>query len=205
MISIIFKALRKIKYYLIPFFSTFICKIYLKLNDVKFDSISSYGLPYIHVSLNGYFKIGKNFTMNNLISMCESGLNGKCRIEVLNGATLIIGDSVGISAVTISCFNKITIKDYVKIGVGVHIYDTDFHSLNPILRRSKKSDIQNINSKQIIIENNVFIGAHSLILKGIVIGENSIIGAGSVVTKSIPADEIWAGNPAKFIRVVERK
>lgn len=37
-----------------------------------------------------------------------------------------------------------------------------------------------------------------------VIGEKSIIGAGSVVTKSIPANEIWAGNPARFVRTIER-
>ena len=56
---------------------------------------------------------------------------------------------------------------------------------------------------QIIVGNNVFIGAQSMILKGVVIGENSIVGAGSVVTKSIPANQIWAGNPARFIRNIE--
>lgn len=53
-----------------------------------------------------------------------------------------------------------------------------------------------------VIEDNVFIGARCIILKGVTIGENSIVGAGSVVTKSIPANEIWAGNPAKFIRKI---
>ena len=48
----------------------------------------------------------------------------------------------------------------------------------------------------------MFIGANSIILKGVTIGERSIIGAGSVVTKNIPDDEIWAGNPAKFIRKI---
>lgn len=57
-------------------------------------------------------------------------------------------------------------------------------------------------SAPVIIEDNAFIGARSIILKGVTIGANSIIGAGSVVTKSIPANEIWAGNPAKFIRKI---
>ena len=52
----------------------------------------------------------------------------------------------------------------------------------------------------VIIEDNVFIGARSIILKGVTIGRNSIVGAGSVVTKSIPSNQIWGGNPAKFIR-----
>ena len=54
-----------------------------------------------------------------------------------------------------------------------------------------------------IIKDNVFIGARCLILKGVVVGENSIIGAGSVVTKNIPDNEIWAGNPAKFIKALK--
>lgn len=55
----------------------------------------------------------------------------------------------------------------------------------------------------VVIKDGVFIGAHCIILKGVTIGEKSIIGAGSVVTKSIPDGEIWAGNPAKFIRRIE--
>ena len=52
------------------------------------------------------------------------------------------------------------------------------------------------------IEDNAFVGARSMILKGITIGKNSIIGAGSVVTKSVPENEIWAGNPARFVRKI---
>lgn len=53
-----------------------------------------------------------------------------------------------------------------------------------------------------MICDNVFIGAKCIILKGVTIGENSVIGAGSVVTKNVPANQIWAGNPAKFIKNV---
>ena len=49
------------------------------------------------------------------------------------------------------------------------------------------------------IEDNVFIGANSIILPGVSIGENSIIGAGSVVTKDVPANSIAAGNPTKIL------
>lgn len=52
---------------------------------------------------------------------------------------------------------------------------------------------------KIIIEDNVFIGANSILLPGIIIGDNSIIAAGSVVTKSVPCKVVIAGNPARII------
>lgn len=79
------------------------------------------------------------------------------------------------------------------------IYDTEFHSLDPLSQTSKE-DFQYRKKAPVIIKDNAFIGAFSIILKGVIIGENSIIGAGSIVTHSVPDNQIWAGNPAKFIR-----
>ena len=55
-------------------------------------------------------------------------------------------------------------------------------------------------SKETIIGNDVWIGDHSLIKAGLSIGNGSVVGMGSVVTKNIPPYEVWAGNPAKFIK-----
>lgn len=65
-----------------------------------------------------------------------------------------------------------------------------------LLPPSKQKDI----CKQIIIEDEVWIGANSVITAGITIGKHSIIGAGSVVTKDIPPFCIAVGNPAKVIK-----
>lgn len=53
---------------------------------------------------------------------------------------------------------------------------------------------------KVIIKNNAYIGCNSIICKPVTIGENAIVGAGSVITKDIPDNEVWAGNPARFIR-----
>ena len=53
---------------------------------------------------------------------------------------------------------------------------------------------------KIRIEDHVFLGAHTIIAKPVTIGKGSIIGAGSVVTKDIPPYQIWAGNPARYIK-----
>ncbi len=84
------------------------------------------------------------------------------------------------------------------IGGGTCIYDTDFHPLTTADRLNDNDE--KIVSAAVIIEQNVFIGANCTILKGVTIGKNSIVGACSVVAKKIPPNEIWAGNPAKFIK-----
>ena len=52
----------------------------------------------------------------------------------------------------------------------------------------------------VLIGSNVFIGMNVVIAKSLQIGDNAIIGANSVVICDIPEDQIWGGNPAKFIR-----
>ena len=58
-------------------------------------------------------------------------------------------------------------------------------------------------TKPITIKKNAFLGVRSMILPNIVIGENSVVGAQAVVTKNVPANAIFAGNPAH--KIGERK
>lgn len=193
------KIIIKIKVSIINLFEQISTYIILLSNNVKFSSFRSTGIPYIVVARHGFFSIGKNFAMNNGIRGNPIGSYRRCTFFVNRNAQLIIGDNVGISQTAIICHKSIVIGNYVKIGGGVSIYDTDFHSLNPQTRKSK-DDLKQSVKKPVTIKDNAFIGAHSIILKGVTIGKNSIIGAGSIVTKSVPDNQIWAGNPAKFIR-----
>jgi maltose O-acetyltransferase len=52
----------------------------------------------------------------------------------------------------------------------------------------------------ILLGNNVWLGAGVIVLAGVSIGENSVVGAGSVVTKSLESNCFYAGNPAMKIR-----
>lgn len=116
--------------------------------------------------------------------------------------SLTIGENVGISQTALIAHDNLTIGNNVKIGGGTCVYTTDFHSIDPQIRASKE-DMKHRKCAPVVIEDNVFIGARCIILKGVVIGKNSIVGAGSVVTKSIPSNQIWAGNPARFIRNIK--
>lgn len=52
----------------------------------------------------------------------------------------------------------------------------------------------------VYIEDDVFIGLNTIICNSVTIGKGAIIGAGSIVTKDIPEYQVWAGNPARFIK-----
>lgn len=93
----------------------------------------------------------------------------------------------------------IYIGDYVMIGPNVTL-STAGHPIDPEMR--KKVAQFNI---PIHINNNVWIGANSVVLPGVSIGENSVIGAGSIVTKDIPANVVAVGNPCKVMREITER
>lgn len=152
----------------------------------------------IYVRNKGVCKLGDSVTINSGKKINSIGYNEKMYFTILKNAKLIIGNNVGMSNVNVFSQTKITIGNNVIIGGGTNIWDTNFHSINFSERIVDKDS--NIKSLPIIIEDNVFIGANCTILKGVKIGRGSVIGASSVVGKSIPSNEIWAGNPIKFIK-----
>lgn len=197
-----YKLIRKVKRNIFSLFDKFRCCLKFIGNGVNYSSFQTNGIPYVMVAIGGRMSIGKNFTMNNNINGNPIGCYDKCTFFVDSGAELVIGDNVGISQSALVSLCSITIGNNVKMGGGTSLYTTDFHSLNPRIRAGNE-DIAYRKNAPIEIGDNVFIGAKCIILKGVKIGANSVVGAGSVVTKPIPPNEIWAGNPAKFIRKVE--
>lgn len=157
-----------------------------------------HGFPRILVN-EGTISIGSRFRLNSGTYFNPIGRNQRSVLFVRNKGCIKIGNNVGMSSVAIVCEKSISIGNNVRMGGNVVIYDTDFHSLDPSERTVFPELKINIKRLPIEIGDNAFIGAHSTILKGVSIGKNSIIGAGSVVSKSIPSNEIWAGNPVKFI------
>ena len=154
----------------------------------------------ILIKNKGAISIGKNWKVNSHKWANVIGGDQRTSIVVLRGGVLRIGDNVGMSNSAIFCAESVTIDSNVMIGGSCKIWDTDFHALDSGTREVTPNG--GYKTAPIHIKSNAFIGAFSIILKGVTIGERSIVGAGSVVTKSIPDGEIWAGNPAKFIRNV---
>lgn len=171
----------------------------LKVTNASYGSgIKFYGDTVLH--LKGCVLIGKNFISRSGIENCI--ISGRSKIVVRPKATLIIGDNSGISNTTIYCYEKVEIGDNVNIGAGTIIFDTNFHSTEWTDRLDRTKDVANAKTEPIKIGDCVFIGAKCIITKGVEIGARSMIVAGSVVTKNVPSDEVWGGNPAKFVRKI---
>ena len=201
-IRIAYRALRKVRFLILRQFFTPFTKFLFYINGIKYgNNLKILGFLKIDITKRGFVRVGDNLSINSGHNYNVIGRQQKT-IIVVDGK-LTIGSNVGMSSTAIVCKHKISIGNHVKLGGGVCIYDTDFHSLDPKIRRDSNLDKLNAKSAAIVLKDNVFVGAHSTILKGVTVGENSIIGACSLVSRSIPANQIWGGNPARFIREVQ--
>ena len=184
--------------------------VYRHWNRVKFrllgvalgNNSNMWSKIYLHVGENAKVSIGANFAFqsgDNFNPLCHNTYGS---IFVLDNATLTIGNDSGMSGGTIWATDSITIGDNVKIGANCTIIDGDIHSTDWRRRRDKRPNPQRMEYKHkpIFINDDVWLGANTIVLKGVTIGKRTIIGAGSVVTKDIPADCIAAGNPCKVLR-----
>jgi acetyltransferase-like isoleucine patch superfamily enzyme len=156
-----------------------------------------YGLPFISVAGRGSsIVVGRRFIACSDVKHNSLGVFQPVIIKtVRHGAKITIGDDVGVSGCTISSATSITIGNHVLLGSGCLVTDSDAHPIDPDERRMGGGGI----SKPIVIEDDVFVGARAIILKGVTIGKGSVVGAGAVVAKSVPPYSIVVGNPAKIV------
>lgn len=158
-----------------------------------------YGFPLISVSKNGAVELGDRVVMCSSSTYTALGVSRKIIIRtVLPNAKVSIGDDTGLSGTVICSAKSILIGKRCLIGSDVKIFDTDFHAISPEGRRYKP--ISDAVSAPVVIEDDVFIGAGVMVLKGSHIGRGSVIAAGSVVSGIIPPMVICGGVPARVLR-----
>lgn len=171
-------------------------RLYCKFHNVSMGrNFRVKGMLYIRN--HGEIEISDNVRINSAWWANPIGFGSKTLFQIFSGGSLIIGEGCAISNSAFTSANRICLEQNVMIGSGCKFYDTDFHPINP--QKRIQGENQYAQSAPILVKKNAFIGAGSIVLKGVTIGENAVVGAGSVVTKCIPANEIWAGNPAKKI------
>ncbi|MEO7310415.1 MAG: acyltransferase [Chitinophagaceae bacterium] len=162
-------------------------KIYFKSLGLKIGSGGSLGKitcvwpQQVVIGSNGTiqdrvdFRIGRPFSKNNFIKI---------------GDRIFLGRDC-----EFNCSGRIVVGNDVMIGSNTIIVDVG-HEINvpaPI-------NTQPCTIKDIVINDDVWIGTKCVILQGVEIGKGSVIGAGSMVNRSVPEYEVWAGCPARFIK-----
>jgi len=131
-----------------------------------------------------------------LFRNCGKDINVEHGADFGTGATISIGDRSGLG-VDSWIRADLDIGNDVMMGPRVVIYGRyhNFDRLDLTMREQGMSDFERIE-----IQDDVWIGACAIILRGVTIGTGAIVAAGSVVTRDVPPYAIVAGNPARFIR-----
>lgn len=187
-------------------------RVYFKMLGIKYgNNMCVFNKVYVHGV--GNIKIGDDFKFtsgDDINAICRN-IRGTFRLAT-NKSTITIGDRVGISSACLWANDNISIGNDVLIGGDCLIIDNDAHPHDFIQRRrnymkTMKHDayFPLIPTAPVVIDDDVWIGARCVILKGVHIGARSIIAAGSIVTNDIPADVIAGGNPAHVIKKKPQK
>ena len=182
----------------------FVVPIRLRILGVNLGkNVQFYGMPIVSMADNSRILIGDRVVLCSDSRFTALGVNHPVVLRTISpGAEIIIGNDCGISGGSCCAALRIELGNECMLGANVTIIDTDFHPLKPIGRRYNANPLD-IGTAPVQIEENVFIGENSVILKGVCIGQNSVIGAGSVASKNVAANSIAAGNPAIIRRELQ--
>lgn len=180
--------------------STWRNKFFMRISGIIYgNGFKSFGrIVFRNYAGKGHIKIGDDVKVNSFDGGANPGLMAaRSMIIATASGDISIGDRVIINNSVLFSAAGIVIGDDTMLSPGCKVFDTDFHSTNSEYRLNGNTHVP---TKPIMIGKHVFLGANVTVLKGVTIGDRAVVGAGSVVTHDIPADEIWAGNPAKFIK-----
>ncbi len=133
-----------------------------------------------------------------------------CSFSIGEKGRCTVGDYTLLNGALIMAEERIEIGSYCLISWNVGIADSDFHPLDPALRRQdalalapfapNRPPRPKIATAPVVIGDNVWIGMGAVILKGVTIGENSVVAAGAIVTRDVPPNSVVAGNPARIVK-----
>ena len=160
---------------------------YLLLNKLPHSSVPLIGLPCERF---------KEFFVKKIFNKCGTNVNIGKGARFGNGKFIEIGNNSGIGMES-KVPNNIIIGEDVMMGPNVTIYGAN-HVFDRTDIPMRKQGMKNF--PPVVIEDDVWIGSHVIIMPGLTIKKGTIIGAGSIVTKNFPEYSIIGGNPAKLLK-----
>ena len=147
---------------------------------------------YVHPTAIVALPAGARFVLGR-----RSRVGRHSMLYFLPGATLDIGDDTVIG-------HYANLRPGGRLSIGRDVRIGQFVSVLGDNHRFDRTDIpirqQGVEPRDVTIEDDVWVGAHVVILPGLRIGKGSVIGAGAIVTRDIPPFSVAVGNPARIIR-----
>jgi tetrahydrodipicolinate N-acetyltransferase len=138
-----------------------------------------------HIVNDGRMSFGDRVRLDSTLATLE--------LVTLPDAVLEVGNNVFINfGSSIVAASSISIGDDCLIGTHVMVMDCDFHRV--------EDKAWDTTGRPIVIEDRVWLGNRSIVLKGITIGHDAVVAAGAVVTRNVPPRTVVAGNPARIVR-----
>lgn len=176
----------------------------MKRSDNQSKKIIKEVLRYLFSlkSIKAFSRLICWYILDHIVPIAKMNISGKARISptasVRYGENIYLGKNAHISQYC--CLwagknSKIVLGDDLLMGPGVKIF-----SLNHGINAGDPMNIQPPTEKDVIIGNDVWLGANTIVVAGVTIGDGVITAAGSVVTKDVPEYTIVGGNPAQVIK-----
>jgi acetyltransferase-like isoleucine patch superfamily enzyme len=154
--------------------------------------------PILRFNRGCAISLGNNVIIKNEMAENPAGIvNPTVLAADYPGAEIHIGDDVGFSGAILVAWKRIEIRSRVHVGAGAAIYDTDFHPVDPKARQA--NNLEAVGVAPVLIEEDVWISARAMVLKGVTVGASAVVGAGAVVTRDVPRGAIVAGVPARVV------
>ena len=173
--------------------------VYYLIYNFKFSKkLKVIGIPIFDLRKNSKLVLGKNITLRSRNRGYHINLNTKVKIFTDPNAKIYIGDNTRIYGSCIHASKSIKIGKNCLIAGNVNIIDRNGHDLlmdNPKLRINTYG-----HAKDIVIGDNVWIGANSIITPGTRIGSGSVIMANSLVSGTYDRKSLIGGVPSKLLK-----
>lgn len=164
---------------------------------------------YIYSRRSSRFVCGRNLRVRKKLVVrgpgrCELGEDvlvegGPFKINTLytytETAAIRVGSHTFLNGVRVGCRERVDIGKWC-IFADARITDNDAHSVYP----DRWDPEASVESRPVIIEDNVWVCLAAIVLKGVSIGRNSVVAAGAVVSNDVPANCVVAGNPARIVK-----
>lgn len=169
----------------------------LRREGVAFgERLTVIGMPTIE-RIRGRIVLGDDVTLRSDQRGYHTAMYRPVRLmtDTHDDACIEIGDRTRINGAALHAVHRISIGRDCLIAANVMILDSDGHGIAVEDRQS-----HNPSSSPVVIEDQVWIGANAIILKGVRIGRGAAVAAGSVVAKDVEAMTLVGGNPARPIK-----